>query len=204
MEDRKRRWILNILFLSISLTGCGQAVPSRTVQTGVELALPTGTVTRTRAAPSSTTRAPTAPPTATRTTTPTAPLESTPSTPTRLPQPYRIDVLDWELVRATSPALCSGCERSILRVEAPRGLPIAVVQVSVDGQAGAASRVETDLVYASPEALECSLSEDSAFCGIIFGQVYARQITLVADYTGGGEHHLEYLITFQDWADYQP
>jgi hypothetical protein len=113
-------------------------------------------------------------------------------------------VLDWELVRATSPALCSGCERSVLQVEAPRGLPIAVVQVTVDGEAGAACSVATDLVYASPASLECALSEDSTLCGIIFGQVYARQITLVAEYTGGGEHHLEYLITFQDWAAYRP
>jgi hypothetical protein len=121
-----------------------------------------------------------------------------------LPQPYLINVLDWELVKATSPLLCSKCDPATITVEAPRGLPIAVVQVYIDGTPGSQSSVSTNLIYPSPESLDCSLTEETTFCGILFGQVYANHVTLTARYTGGEQHQLEYLITFQDWAEYHP
>jgi hypothetical protein len=131
-------------------------------------------------------------------------IQGTPATPTRLPEPYLIYVKDWEMVRTLSPMLCSSCGVGTTTVQAPRGMSIAVVQVYIKGEEGSASRVTTDLVYTSPEELNCALKGGEEFCGLIFGQVIAGRITVSALYVGGGEHQLEYLVTFQDWADYHP
>jgi len=121
-----------------------------------------------------------------------------------LPEPHLIDILDWEMEQAISPSLCPNCGVGTTTVQAPRGLSIAVVQVYIKGEAGSASRLTTDLMYTSPEALNCALKDGEVFCGLIFGQVVAGRITFSAQYVGGGEHQLEYLVTFQDWAEYQP
>jgi hypothetical protein len=126
----------------------------------------------------------------------------TPATPTQLPKPYLIAIQDWEMVQAVSPTQCSSCGSGMTVVQAPRDLPIAVVQVYIKGEAGATSRLTTDLVYTSPDSLTCALEEGEQFCGLLFGQVVAGRITLSAEYIGGGQHQLEYLITFQDWAKY--
>jgi len=135
---------------------------------------------------------------------PTPTWQGTPPTPTQLATPYAIEVLDWELVKATSPELCAGCDPGVTTIDAPRGLSIALVQVFIDGEAGARSTLTTDLLYAAPEELACTLQAEDGLCGMVFGQVYNNRVTLSANHTAGGAHKLEYLVTLQTWAGYSP
>ncbi len=209
------RHVINSLILSLivgAISACSlvrpeiasQATPVEPeMQTPLVLppTIPAPAMTRTRAATETSTPVPsfTPSPIPTRQVT-----QGTPATPTRLPEPHLIDILDWEMVQALSPILCSNCGAGTTIVQAARDLPIAVVQVYIKGEAGSASRLTTDLAYSSPDELTCTQEEGEEFCGLIFGQVVAGRVTLSSEYVGGGQLQLEYLVTFQDWAEYHP
>jgi hypothetical protein len=147
-------------------------------------------------------------PVATRIDSPTS--ETSPSsaiplqTPTKLPLPHIIKILDWEMIEATSPPLCPSCDPGVTEVQVPQGMTIAIIQIYIQGNQVAESSLTSDLLYADPETLECSLSDDNRLCGFIFGQIFTDQIALEAEYIAGEEHSLKYIITFQTWDSYAP
>jgi hypothetical protein len=130
-------------------------------------------------------------------------LLKTPFTPTLISEPYFVDVIDWELVEALSPPLCASCGEAKTTLKVPRGLSIAVLRVYIQGDPGSGSRLTTDLLYPSPDELECERDKGD-FCGIIFGQIYMDFLTLSAEYVAGEQHQLIYLVTFQQWAGEDP
>ena len=62
--------------------------------------------------------------------------------------------------------------------------------------------IRTDLAYA--EELSCDVTEEASYCGAIFGQVEAGQLTIFSEAEGGTDSEIKYYLTFQKWADYSP
>ncbi len=134
------------------------------------------------------------------TTSPIPTREKTPSTPTRIPTPYIVEVIDWELVEAHSTTLCPDCGVSLTSIQVPRKMGIAVVRAYILGGEGSAARLVTNLLYPSPIELECKGGQET-YCGMIFGQVDTSPLTVSAEYLMGDQHELVFLVTFQEWAE---
>ena len=130
---------------------------------------------------------------------PTPTVEKTPSTPTRIPTPYIVEVIDWDLVESRSSKLCPDCEISLTSIQVPRQMSIAVVRVFNLGDEDAESRVTTNMLYASSDELYCK-GGGEGHCGLIFGQVYTSPLQLTAEYVIGEAHELLFMVTFQEWA----
>ncbi len=190
---------LLVFILAACRTGPG---PDGTIGEGKEFgtaSLGTITVTPPKSAPTLTPDQ-TEPPPVPLSPTPSPGLEFAPVNPTKLPEPHLIQVIDWEQVFQASGPLCADCGVDQVRVTAPRGLGIAVIQVFSEGVQDDTARVDTDLRFS--EGVVCLATGEGGLCGLIFGQVRGDEIIIKAQSIAGGQHRLRYAITFQHWADY--